>query len=490
VTRKLCVIRAWHGCCPRPCATPEGSGARSLEAAPRAWRTRWRAAQGQALPLVLVFVVLTSGFVLALAAVGAGLTGKGRLQRAADLAALAAGRTMARNYHSLFVAPTLPGGRPNPLHLSDSAYRSLAERAAVRTARANGAEGHAIAVEFGAGFAPTTVAVTVRGTVATPLDRRLGRSRRPRARARAAAAIVPPAAVASALGGGIGGGYDGPLAYRQGKPMRPDVAAAFDRLAAAAWREARLALIVNSAFRSDAEQARLYAANPNPRWVAPPGTSLHRYATELDLGPPAAWPWLAANARRFGFIKRYHWEPWHYGYGPNPRDRQHPAQYDRGSWEPPAGDHSRIHSGLPDFVPPRVVAPIARAAQRWNVSPALLAAQLYVESGFNPFARSPAGALGIAQFMPATARAYGLRDPFDPWQAIDAQARLVRDLLDRFAGSVPLALAAYNAGTAAVERYGGIPPYPETRAYVMRILGLLGGVGEVALARPRVALIE
>jgi hypothetical protein len=66
-------------------------------------------------------------------------------------------------------------------------------------------------------------------------------------------------------------------------------------------------LRLNSGYRSDAEQARLFAANPDPKWVAPPGHSLHRYATELDLGPPAAYTWLAANAGRFGFIKRYSW---------------------------------------------------------------------------------------------------------------------------------------------------------------------------------------
>ncbi len=79
--------------------------------------------------------------------------------------------------------------------------------------------------------------------------------------------------------------------------------------------------------------------------------------------------------------------------------------------------------------------------------------------------------------MPETARAYGLRDPFDVSAAIDAQARLMRDLLRQFA-SVPLALAAYNAGPAAVQRCGCIPPYPETRGYVARILGLLGGAAD------------
>ena len=132
---------------------------------------------------------------------------------------------------------------------------------------------------------------------------------------------------------------------------------------------------------------------------------------------------------------------------------------------------------------------LTRAAQRWNVSSALLAAQIYAESNFNPFARSSAGAQGIAQFMPATAHAYGLRNPFDPAQAIDAQAHMMRDLLRRFA-SVPLALAAYNAGSGAVAGCMCIPPYPETRAYVAKILGLLGGAGEIAGAGFEVRLVE
>src|SRR5215211_485613 len=86
--------------------------------------------------------------------------------------------------------------------------------------------------------------------------------------------------------------------------MRPDVAAAFDDLARAAAGDG-IALVISSAYRSDAEQARLFAQNPDPRWVAPPGTSLHRCGTELDLGPPAAYGWLAANAGRFGLTKRY-----------------------------------------------------------------------------------------------------------------------------------------------------------------------------------------
>jgi soluble lytic murein transglycosylase-like protein len=110
------------------------------------------------------------------------------------------------------------------------------------------------------------------------------------------------------------------------------------------------------------------------------------------------------------------------------------------------------------------------------VSAVLLAAQLYAESGFNPFAVSPAGAQGIAQFMPGTARGMGLDDPFDATTAIDAQAHLMRDLLRRF-GTVPLALAAYNAGPGAVATCGCVPAFPETRGYVARILGLMGGAG-------------
>ena len=178
--------------------------------------------------------------------------------------------------------------------------------------------------------------------------------------------------------------------------MRPDVAAAFDRMAAAASR-AGLALVVNSGFRSDAEQAALFAAHPDPKWVAPPGQSLHRCATELDLGPETAYGWLAANAGRFGFVQRYSWEAWHYGFdaGPAPCSQAGNTVSARGGDGAVSGG-----GGLPSFVPSRFRAPLLRAATRWNVSAALLAAQLMAESNFNPFASSPAGAQGIAQFIP------------------------------------------------------------------------------------------
>jgi len=262
--------------------------------------------------------------------------------------------------------------------------------------------------------------------------------------------------------------------------MRPDVGAAFDRLAAAAT-DAGLALIVNSGFRSDAEQAALWAENPDPRWVAPPGTSLHRCATELDLGPPGAYAWLAANAGRFGFLKRYSWEPWHFGYtaGPAPCSARGDTA-NAGS----GGAGAESPGSLPAFVPARYRAAIAAAASRWNVSAQLLAAQLMAESNFNPFAVSPAGAQGIAQFMPGTAAGYGLDDAFDAEASIDAQAHLMSDLLAQFEGQVPLALAAYNAGPAPVTACGCVPAIPETQDYVARILGLMDGAGAIAVEAP------
>jgi hypothetical protein len=268
--------------------------------------------------------------------------------------------------------------------------------------------------------------------------------------------------------------------------MRPDVAEAFDRMAAAAQKDG-ISLVINSAFRSDAEQAELWEQNPDPRWVAPPGTSLHRCATELDLGPSSSYGWLAAHASSFDFTQRYSWEPWHFGYdgGPPPCSR---AGDEVGI--PTSGGEPEPTAGLPSFVPERFRAPILRAASHWNVSAGLLAAQLMVESNFNPFAVSPAGAQGIAQFMPGTAALYGLDDPFDAPAAIDAQGHLMSDLLGEFGGSVSLALAAYNAGPGAVEACNCIPSIPETEAYVARILGLMGGAGELATPTLEVRLVS
>jgi len=107
-----------------------------------------------------------------------------------------------------------------------------------------------------------------------------------------------------------------------------------------------------------------------------------------------------------------------------------------------------------------------------GVDPDLVRALIKVESDYQQRARSRRGAMGLMQLMPTTARQYGVTDPYDPRSNIEAGIKHLKSLLDRFPPA--LALAAYNAGDAAVERFRGMPPYPETREYVARILKLVG----------------
>ncbi|HEX4727862.1 MAG TPA: NlpC/P60 family protein [Jatrophihabitans sp.] len=115
----------------------------------------------------------------------------------------------------------------------------------------------------------------------------------------------------------------------------------------------------------------------------------------------------------------------------------------------------------------------AQNEARYQLPTGLLAAVAETESGGNTSAVSPAGAQGLMQLMPSTAQGLGV-DPWNPGQAVQGAAQLLSGYLHRF-GSVPLALAAYNAGPAAVEQYGGVPPYTETQNYVSRITGLMAG---------------
>jgi Transglycosylase SLT domain/D-alanyl-D-alanine carboxypeptidase/Putative Flp pilus-assembly TadE/G-like len=449
---------------------------------------------GQALPLALggCFVLIAGA--LALVAIAGAVTGKARVQRAADLAAISAARSMRDDLPRLLSPPTLPNGLPNPAHMEKVVYLWRARVAAYSAARANEVGIGRVRVSFPDlfSFAPVRVRAAVLGEL------RVGGLRRPVLTSAVAEAAAPTLPTGSMPSIAAGGGYSGSLVYRNGEGMRPDVASAFDRMAATA-AEAGVTLLVNSGFRSDAEQARLFAANPDPEWVAPPGQSLHRCATELDLGPESAYGWLAGNASRFGFVQRYSWEPWHYGFsaGPPPcsdagneaMGRLFPSRQEKGRPGPGGGDGALSGgAGLPGFVPPRFRAALLLAAARWNVSAAMLAAQLMAESNFNPYATSPAGAQGIAQFIPGTAAAYGLDDPFDPDEAIDAQAHLMHDLLAQL-GSPQLALAAYNAGPAPVEACGCVPSIPETTAYVSRILALLGGAGALAMPVFEVRLV-
>src|SRR5262245_50471873 len=141
-----------------------------------------------------------------------------------------------------------------------------------------------------------------------------------------------------------------------------------------------------------------------------------------------------------------------------------------------SGDDSPLDPFLPKAEP--YVAEILAASSRHGLSPALLAAIISVESDFNPRAVSAKGAQGLMQVLPATGRLLGVADLFDVRQNVDAGARHLRGLLERFSDDLSLALAAYNAGEQAVLTHNGIPPFGETRQYVSRVLRLFRGEGE------------
>ncbi|MBI3393213.1 MAG: lytic transglycosylase domain-containing protein [Nitrospirae bacterium] len=128
------------------------------------------------------------------------------------------------------------------------------------------------------------------------------------------------------------------------------------------------------------------------------------------------------------------------------------------------------HSSVPPTVREDHARTIGAKSSAYNVDPELVKAIIRVESGYNATAVSRKGAQGLMQLMPGTARRMSVENPFDPAQNIEGGVRYFKYLMGLFAGNVPLSLAAYNAGEEAVKRYGGIPPYSETRDYVTKVL--------------------
>jgi soluble lytic murein transglycosylase-like protein len=128
-------------------------------------------------------------------------------------------------------------------------------------------------------------------------------------------------------------------------------------------------------------------------------------------------------------------------------------------------------ANAPAVVPPAQIDRLVSAnAATWNVDPSLIKAIIANESGFNANATSNVGAQGLMQLMPGTAAGLGVGDSYDPAQNVWGGSKYVKGLLDRFGGDVTRAIAAYNAGPGAVEKYGGVPPYAETQNYVQNVL--------------------
>ncbi|MHB8484122.1 MAG: lytic transglycosylase domain-containing protein [Candidatus Acidiferrales bacterium] len=119
--------------------------------------------------------------------------------------------------------------------------------------------------------------------------------------------------------------------------------------------------------------------------------------------------------------------------------------------------------------PVKLASVVNSAAKRNHVDPALVQAVIQNESAWNPNAVSPKGAFGLMQLIPSTAERFGVGNVFDPAQNIEGGTRYLRELLDRYHGDLKKSLAAYNAGEQAVARFGGVPAYPETRAYVRKV---------------------
>ena len=360
-----------------------------------------RSARGQA---TILLIGGLAGILIATVIVGAVARAVGKeaaAQRAADLAAVAAARVMHDNYGRLF-EPAYIRRRPNPNHLEKADYLALGRPRGLRVAAANGAAA-------GDGQLPRRGHDRPRPRARRdPRDRRASGSatrgvRRPSpssprpSSARPRTSRSPPAAATTA----------------RSRPARASGCAPTSRSRSTAWR--RPPAPTASRWSSTAATAPTPnrpssgPEHPDPKWVARPGTSLHRNGTELDLGPPSAYAWLAANATRFHFLQRYAWEPGISGSRLNPASR------------PTAGDRRRAMQRRATARPAcrtarcrgscRPASPRCCARRRCaGTSPRSCSPRSSMPSRGSTRSRSrSAGAQGIAQFMPATARGDGAR---------------------------------------------------------------------------------
>ena len=404
---------------------------------------------GQALPLVLGASLIVIALALIAVAIGAATTGAGRVQRAADLGAVAAARSMRDDRARLFEPAALPDGSPNPRAMSSAEYLERARAAAIEVSRRAGIAARRLHIVFpsSAGAAPTRVTVSVRADLPLPDLPGGGRRGQPdlEVEAKATAEAVFPASAGATdnRDGRARGDYSGPLAYRQGKPMRPDVAQAFDRLAAAAsGRRSR----ADDHLRLPLRRRTGGAVRRTPRSAR---GSRRRGSRFTAVGPSStsgrrrAYAWLAANAPRFGFVQRYAWEAWHYGY----TRARHRARRPRAR-SPSVTAIAPVGIRGPAVIRPR---PVPQRDRR-RVEP--------LERPSRPVGRAADGRVGLRPWSGVTGRGAGHRpvhspdrrrlratDPFDA-EAVDPGPSAADGGEPAPFGSTELALAAYNAGPA------------------------------------------
>ena len=392
------------------CREPRGTLARAIAELAGAARgaSRDAAAARPGLDPPARRVAVARRVALVLAAFGQALGARARHQRAADLAAVAARARCATPTRGCSSRRTCAPGVPNPRHLSTSRRTSRSARA--RRARGGAANGVPLALGDVTLPRRATLRAHARRVACRATGRRCasgsrdardrcasrarrGRARRPRRR--------PGRPRRS------GGGYSGPLAYRQGKPMRPDVALAFDRMAARRARRRR------PPDRRRAASARRRAGRAVRAAPRPALGGAARASRSTGSAPsstsarPRAYGWLARNARRFGFVKRYSWEPWHFGYTRNPGTAS--VGFGVRGGDGRATARAAVVRPAPLRADDRA-GRAALAACRRSCSPRRSTPSR--TSTRSP--RSPAGAQGIAQFMPGTARAYGPAQPVRP----------------------------------------------------------------------------